>query len=192
METNRLEMVNISFFSTFFVGATCYNDFGDTMIKKYVAPVLTCIGIGVCLGIFFFQQYNPKENPSQPVGTEVEEVITFLQLGVYSNEASMKENLKNLSYYTYLIEDSKYYVFGGMTKTKENVDKIKGYYQSLGYDSYAKEYKIKSTAFSEVLGQYDLMLKETQDQKTIGAICNQVIAKYEELIGDVKNEGSTS
>ena len=162
------------------------------MVKKYLVPGLTCVVIGVCLGVFFFKQYNPKEQPSDPVSSEIETTVTFLQLGVYSSEESMKDNMKGLSYYTYNVTDGKYYVFGGITKNQENLEKLKGYYKDLGYNSYAKDFTVKSAAFIEVLNQYDLMLKETTDQKTIGAICSQVIAKYEELVNNDKNEGTTS
>lgn len=161
------------------------------VIKKYLIPGLTCIAIGICLGMFFFKQYNPKENETTKVNNQVSETATFLQLGVYSSLDSMKQNMSKLTNYTYAEIDGKFHVFGAITQNKDNLEKVKKYYTELGFNSYSKDYTVNSASFIEVLKQYDLMLKETTDSKTIGAICSQVIAKYEELVND-ENQGTTT
>ncbi len=160
------------------------------MIKKYIVPGVLCIALGIGLGFFFFQQYNPKENTAKVSGTP--EKVTFLQFGVYSSEDSMKKNTTSISNYTYIIQDQKYYVFVAMTQDEKNLQKLKEYYKGLGYDTYAKEFTISNATFLETLGQYDLMLSETTEQKTISAICSQVIAKYEELIASDSHEGNAN
>ena len=62
----------------------------------------------------------------------------------------------------------------------ENV--LKGYFANLGYNIYVKEIEINNSSFMEVLVQYEEMLRNTDDEKTIRAIISQVLSKYEELV----------
>lgn len=126
-----------------------------------------------------FQQYD-KEGASK-VSSERNNVY-FFQIGVYSSLENMKESLKNVETYIYEESDKLFYAYVGMTKESTNLEKIEGYFKESGYVIYRKERKVTSAAFQEVLAQYDLMLKETTDKKTIGSIMNQVISKYEELV----------
>ena len=81
----------------------------------------------------------------------------------------MEENTSNLAYYIYTIDNDRYYVYIGITKNEENLDKLKGYFDSLGYNIYVKEFYISSESFITVLDQYETMLSETNDSKTIGS-----------------------
>lgn len=168
-----------------------YSSDGDKMIKKYIVPGVLCVALGIGLGFFFFQQYNPKET-TKKVSADVSEQVTFLQFGVYSSEESMKKNAASISNYTYIIQDKKYYVFVAMTQNENNLQKLKDYYTSLGYNTYAKEFTISNKTFLETLSQYDLMLKETTEHKSIATICSQVVAKYEELVANDTHEGDAN
>ena len=84
--------------------------------------------------------------------------------------------------------EDKYYTYIGITKNKENCDKLKGFFEKMGYITYIKEFNVDSEAFIEVLNQYDNLLLQTDDEKTIKAICIQVLGKYEELILNEYND----
>ncbi len=149
------------------------------MNLKNILPAILCILVGFFMSNFMFQQYD-KEGASK-VSSERNNVY-FFQIGVYSSLENMKESLKNVETYIYEESDKLFYAYVGMTKESTNLEKIEGYFKELGYVIYRKEKKVTSAAFQEVLAQYDLMLKETTDKKTIGSIMNQVISKYEELV----------
>ncbi len=149
------------------------------MNLKNILPAILCILVGFFMSNFMFQQYD-KEGISK-VSSERNNVY-FFQIGVYSSLENMKESLKNVETYIYEESDKLFYAYVGMTKESTNLEKIEGYFKELGYVIYRKERKVTSAAFQEVLAQYDLMLKETTDKKTIGSIMNQVISKYEELV----------
>lgn len=149
------------------------------MNLKNILPAILCILVGFFMSNFMFQQYD-KEGASK-VSSERNNVY-FFQIGVYSSLENMKESLKNVETYIYEESDKLFYAYVGMTKESTNLEKIEGYFKELGYVIYRKEIKVTSAAFQEVLAQYDLMLKETTDKKTIGSIMNQVISKYEELV----------
>ena len=137
------------------------------MNLKSIFPAILCILVGFFMSNFMFQQYD--KTSSEKVSREKSNVY-FFQIGVYSSLENMKES------------DKLYYAYVGMTKETNNLEKIEGYFKDLGYVIYRKERKVSNLAFQEVLMQYDLMLKETTDTKTIGSIMNQVISKYEELV----------
>ena len=50
-----------------------------------------------------------------------------------------------------------------------------------GYVIYIKEKYVNNPGFNDVLGQYELLLKETNDIDAIMTICSQIVSKYEEL-----------
>lgn len=147
---------------------------------KVIFPMLLCIIIGFFMGKFMFSQYDDKEDLKLVTDTGTN--LYFFQQGVYSNEESMKQNTMNLPYYIYSIIDNKYYVYVGISKDEKNTEKLKGYFNSLGYNIYVKEIKIDNDAFMVVLDQYEEMLKNTDDDKSIAAIISQVLAKYEEVV----------
>ena len=151
-------------------------------MKKNIETIIVCIAVGFLMGEFMFKQYR-KEEKNQTLPTmQVEETLYFLQQGVYSNLENMKQNLTEFEYYTYIEKDGKYYVYIGITKSKETMEKLKNFFNQKGYDIYVKEIAVKSTAFLEVLDQYEQLLKGTDDEKTIEAACTQILAKYEELV----------
>lgn len=152
---------------------------GDNM-KKYITTFILALTIGLIIGRFILNQYTFE---GKIVSTfNKQEKAYFIQQGVYSSKESMESATTSLPYYVYSVEDNKYYVYSGITLNLENVDKIKGYYESLGYTTYVKEIFINNNDFIIVLNQYDLLLKETEDKQVIGTICSQILTKYEELV----------
>lgn len=150
-----------------------------SMNLKSILPAILCILVGFFMSNFMFQQYDKAG--AEKVSLETNNVY-FFQIGVYSSLDNMKESLKNVDTYIYEESNQLFYAYVGMTKETSNLDKIEGYFKDLDYVIYRKERKVSNVAFQEVLAQYDLMLKETTDTKTIGSIMNQVISKYEELV----------
>jgi len=149
-------------------------------MNKYIFPIISALLVGFLLAKFMIDQYDKKEKLKMVFNFS--ENIYFIQQGVYSTKESMEKNLTDFAYYIYNVENEKYYVYVGITKSKENSEKLKDFYNSLGYITYIKEISVDSDAFISVLEQYDNLLTETDDEKTIKAICSQVLSKYEELI----------
>lgn len=149
------------------------------MNLKNITPAILCILVGFFMSNFMFNQYQKDE--LLPTSTS-KNMVYFMQIGVYSSLDNMKENLKNIDTYIYEEKNGLYYAYVGMTKDSENLEKIEGYFKSLDYVIYRKEKTVSDAAFIEVLNQYDIMLKQTTDNKTIKAIMSQIISKYEELV----------
>ena len=71
-----------------------------------------------------------------------------------------------------------------MSLNEQNVNKLKEFFIANGYNIYVKKFNIANTTFLTVLEQYDIMLEQAPDTSSYSAICGQVLAKYEELITD--------
>lgn len=155
-------------------------------MKRYVFPVFLALVTGLILGRFVLNQYE-FEGKIVPVGLK-SKTAYFIQQGVYSSKESMEENLKDFSYYIYSIKDDRYYVYIGITFLKENLEKIKGYYEKKGYITYVKELSIVNENFTTILEQYDSLLKESDEEQIVDTVCSQVLNKYEELI--LKNDNN--
>lgn len=153
------------------------------MKLKNIFPVVLCILIGFFMGNFMFSQYKKDTDLVSLTG----ENLYFLQSGVYSSEDSMKKSMDSFPYYIYTKENNMYYSYVGIVKTKENLEKLKEYYKTLGYDIYVREIFVSNISFLTVLDQYELLLSETTDTKIIKSICNQILSKYEELVMVDKN-----
>ena len=150
---------------------------------KSIIPAILCILVGFFMSNFMFNQYDKN---IETVFNEKSKVY-FLQIGVYSKEKEMKKKLKNISTYIYEEKNNLFYAYVGITKEEENLKKLEEYYNSMKYVIYRKEKNISSASFLEILNQYDLMLKEVTDKKTIGAIEEEVISKYEEWVLNDEN-----
>ena len=164
----------------------CNNIFGDIMVKKYAIPVILAVFSGIILGKFMLNQYdfNGKIIPT----FSTTKSAYFIQQGVYSSKESMENNTTNFPYYIYVLDEDKYYVYIGITLLEENMNKIKGYYEEKGYNTYVKEININNDDFLTVLEQYDSLLSGSTDSEVIGTICSQVLNKYEELVLNSDNQ----
>ena len=148
-------------------------------MKKYLFPVTFSLIIGIGMAYFIIRQY--EDMPALAVSSEAE-TLYYIQRGVYSDLDSMKDNMKDFTHYIYSVEDNQYYAYIGITTSKENALKIQNYYKSVGYDTFLKDKITDNKDFINILRQYDELLSKTDDSESIKVICNQVLAKYEELV----------
>jgi hypothetical protein len=151
-------------------------------MKKFVTIVFLAVSIGAILGKVVFDQYHKDVKDVFNEDTK----IYVLQQGVYSSEDSVKANTKNVSYYL-TVKDNQYFrVYVGITKNKDYIKKIEDIFVSKGNDIYVRELTVNNKAFTDLLEQYDNLLKETNDEAEILEIEKQVLSKYEELV--IRNE----
>ena len=148
-------------------------------MKKYLFTFLIALIIGFFLSNFFLQQYDDFDG-IKVSGTG--ESLYFIQYGVFSSLESLEEKTISLQNYVYNKQDNLYYVYVGITKEKDNAEKIVNYYKKLGYDAIIKEFEITNQKFLDLLVNYDEILKNTEDETVISSIISQVLIKYEEVV----------
>ena len=148
-------------------------------MKKYLFPIFVSLILGTFMAYFIIRQY--EDMPALAVSSEAE-TLYYIQRGVYTDMNGMIDSMKDFTHYIYNVEDNQYYAYIGITTSKENALKIQNYYKSLGYDTFLKEKITDNDDFISILKQYDELLSKTDDNESIKVICNQVLAKYEELV----------
>ena len=148
-------------------------------MKKYLLTFIIALIIGFFLSNFFLKQY---EDYSGIKVSNKGETLYFIQYGVFSTLESLEESTIGLQNYVYNKQDDLYYVYVGITKLKENAEKIVNYYRTIGNETIIKEYGITNKSFLELLENYDTVLKNTNDETAISSIINQVLVKYEEVV----------
>ncbi len=168
---------NLVFFLTFFLFCFLYNIIGDSM-KKYIGSIFLSLVFGVYLGMFVLRQYKNFDVTSV---FSYYDTLYFIEIGVYNDIDSMKDDLGNFSSYIYDVDDSGYHVYVGITKNHENALKVKEYFNNMGYDINIREDRTSNGIFVSIVNQYDIVLRDASDD-AIGDICSQVINSYEELV----------
>ena len=149
------------------------------MSFKNILYIIFCIFSFLLLNNSILKEYHSENTVNQNSYNE----LYFLQVGIYNSEDEMKEQLKNIKYYMFNNKNNKYYTYLAITSDLENKNRLVNYYASKGYELKEKIYKINDEKFLEILSQYDLMLKESDDE-VIESIESQVLAKYEETQND--------
>lgn len=150
-------------------------------MKKYLLTIIIASIIGFFLGNFLLKQY--KDYKSLTVSSNGEEVY-FFEYGVYNTLNDMENNTINLENYIYKVENNKYYVYIGITKATNNIEKLKKHFKNLGYNVELKSYYIKNEEFINILNNFDLVIKDTDDSTVLSSVICQILQKYEEIINN--------
>lgn len=147
-------------------------------MKKFLSAI-SCILVGLFLGFFLLKQYKDKDNV-KTVSKE-NNILYFVQIGAYSTFENMQSSVKDFYNYIYEEENGTYYAYIAIVKNKKILTKLQEYLTKAGYVIYIKEKYVNNPGFNDVLGQYELLLNETNDMDAIMTICSQIVSKYEEL-----------
>ena len=148
-------------------------------MKKYLFPVTISLLIGISMAYFIIKQYEGM--PILAVSSNAE-TLYYVERGIYSDLENMENNMKDFTDYIYNTENNQYHTYIGITTKNENALKIQNYYKNLGYDTNLVEKITDNKEFINILRQYDELLNKTDDSESIKTICNQVLAKYEEMV----------
>ncbi len=151
---------------------------GDVM-KKYLFPVFISLILGISMAYFIIRQYETM--PALAVSSEAE-TLYYIKCGVYKDIDTMNDNMKDFINYIYNVEDNQYHSYIGITTSKDNALKIQNYYKEIGYETEIEQRITDNKDFINILKQYDELLTKTDDNESVKVICNQVLAKYEELV----------
>lgn len=106
----------------------------------------------------------------------------FLQEGIYTSKVILDENTKNINAKLIVEENSKYYVYLGITKSEEIATKLKKIYEQAGHQIYIKEIKLSNPEFESNVTQFDLLVNSATSNDEILTIEEVVLANYEEIV----------
>lgn len=143
-------------------------------------PTVMAIIVGVLISKFIFSLYDTDTKLTTTFNQT--ETVYFLQIGAYSSKENMESSTSSFPHYIYKYDNNLYYVFVAITKNKEVLSKLKGYYKDLGYNIYEKEYNVSNSEFLKILNEYDNLLLKVEDTNTYNTIIGNVLKKYEEVV----------
>ena len=148
-------------------------------MKKYFVPLSVSFLIGVSFAYFIIHQYESLDGVTV---SALASEIYYVQRGVYSDRENMENNMKEFTNYIYNVEDNMYHTYIGVSKYKENAEKIQNIYKNEGIETIIKNKIVDSKDFMEILSRYDDILKKTDDTESVKVITRQTLAKYEEYV----------
>ena len=146
-------------------------------MKKYLFTIIVSLLVGFLLSFYMLKEYESVN--IIPV-FNVKETAYLVQQGVYSSMESMQENTSHLTDYIYSVIDNMYYVYIGISLESDNVNKIQEYYKNKDIKTIIKTTTISDNDLINSLRQYDMVLKETNEEETIKEIIKQTLSKYKE------------
>lgn len=150
-------------------------------MKQYILTFIIALIIGFFLCNFFIKQYDDY-NGIKVVNSGYE--LYFIEYGVYDSIDSMEKATINLENYIYSLNDSKYYVYIGITELEENANKIVNHYKNMGYETSIKKFGITNKEYIKIIKNYDNLIKSIDDKTTLSSIISQMLTKYEEVVID--------
>lgn len=140
--------------------------------------LLIVIILGVTTGKLLYE----KINNVYALNIKNEDLVYFLQLGVYSSKESMNSDTNDIINKLVIKKNNNYYVYVGISKNKENLKKVSTLYNKLGYNLYLNEIIIKNEEFINNLEQFDLLLNKATTQTEIESINSVILSSYEEMV----------
>ena len=146
-------------------------------MKKGLIKAILFLSLGFMIGETIFGDMNSYLKKWKNMDT-----YYFLQEGVYTNPNELQTNIKNINEKMILKEKNAYYVYVGITKDKEIAKTIQDIYEREGYKIYYKEKNVSSREFSENVNQFDLLIRDTEEEDQILTIEKVVLANYEEIV----------
>ena len=146
------------------------------IFKGFVIFCFTIL-VGVFLGTYIYKSSNINTKET----FNIDNKIFLLQVGVYSNEKSMKDNSSKLSDYFYYKDKDGYHVIIGIVENKNNFKKIGDSFGISG-NIYLKEVMVNNMEFIESLRQYEKLVESSDNKNVIVNAEKQVLSKYEELV----------
>lgn len=153
-----------------------------TMVIKMSKKFLISIFIAMLLGIF-----SAKIVYSKTLENNQNDNVYFLQLATYLDYDSAIKDTKSIENKLVLKENDKYDVFVGISKDKNNLEKIGKLYSKLGYSLYIKPKDVTKEEFLINLDQFDKLLKSADSEEEINTINSVILSSYEELALNPRN-----
>ena len=149
------------------------------MVKiNFIVPILCICLLAILVADQIYQKYLETT-------IEYQGNVYFIQQGVYTDKTSI-ENIPvtSISDKNYIVveDQNKYYTYLGMTLSEKMANKIKNFYEKKDIPVYVKSVNITNQEFLNELGQYDILLENTDDVNQIENILETILSTYEETL----------
>lgn len=130
---------------------------------KNIKIIILAIIISFFIGFYIIKKYK-----------NIDKDITYgFVYGEYDKENFDKETLK-LSNYIYRINNNKYTIYLGITRSEKNIEKIKGFLEKKGYSISVRDIKVDNE-FKNFIDHCDKLLEKVNEDKMVEKIENEIL-----------------
>jgi len=130
---------------------------------KNIKIIILAIIISFFIGFYIINKYK-----------NIDKDITYgFVYGEYDKENFDKETLK-LSNYIYRINNNKYTIYLGITRSEKNIEKIKGFLEKKGYSISVRDIKVDNE-FKNFIDHCDKLLEKVNEDKMVEKIENEIL-----------------
>ena len=144
------------------------------MIKGFFVSAIVVMLLGVISANILYRKTN---------GLDKSKNYTYLlELGTYDNKENLFDDTKDINDILVLKENDKYQAVVGISKSKNNLEKISKLYTNMGYNMFIKPANISNKAFLTNLEQFDKLLNEAKRDDEVKTINSVILSSYEEFI----------
>ena len=142
------------------------------MNKGFLTAAVVVMILGVTTATVLFDKTNSNKKDNTYV----------LELGSYDTKESLTYDTRDINDFIILKENNKFLAVVGLSKNKENLEKVSKLYNNLGYNLFIRPKNITNKAFNTNLEQFDKLLREAKREDEIRTINSVILSSYEELI----------
>ena len=150
-------------------------------MKKTLIWILLAGISGIILGRLTFNKY---ENLTVENTIKLDDGVYMLKYGIYDSFDLMINDMSSIERFVYIKENEKYKVYIAISKSMDNINKIKKIYDNKNYNLEIEQVNIDNNEFILNLDEYEKLLDACEDEKSILIVVNQILSCYEKLVSN--------
>ena len=144
---------------------------------KVIVPIFFSILVGFLFGKVIFNNYEDNTVNAFNEG----EKLYFIEIGEYESETDVKK-IKNVDDFLTILENDTYKVYVGITKSKENSQKIKEFYSDTYNNISVREKYVDNETFVIQLKEYDKVVSIITKLDDLSSVQKIIFSNYEEMV----------
>lgn len=150
-------------------------------MKKTILWILLAGISGIILGRLTFNKY---ENLTVENTIKLDDGVYMLKYGIYDSFDLMINDMSSIERFVYIKENEKYKAYIAISKSMDNINKIKKIYDNKNYNLEIEQVNIDNNEFILNLDEYEKLLDACEDEKSILIVVNQILSCYEKLVSN--------
>lgn len=148
-------------------------------MKKTFIWVLFALLSGLILGRMTFSFYEKVDTKNV---ISYDNYVYLLKYGKYKDLDEMSNKITDFDRYVYLKKVDGYYAYVAISKTEDNINKIKKIYDSKNIKLKISREKIDNEEFIQNLNEYEKLLSATEEENSLLIIEKQIISCFEKMV----------
>lgn len=148
-------------------------------MKKTIIWIILALVSGALLGRLTFNMYEDVDTQNV---ISYDYYVYMLKYGSYGSFEEMKDKVLDIDRYIYIEKDNKFTSYVAISKTEDNINKIKKVYDNKNIKLKVVKQKINNEEFIQNLNEYEKLLSATEDEKSLLIIEKQILSSYESMV----------